>query len=82
MSKREKELEKFRNNPKNVRFEELEALLIYLGFEKRQESTSHAVFSIQGRPPITIPRRKPFLKAYYVKLALQAIDDLGLMDKE
>lgn len=64
------------------REKELETLLIYLGFEKRQQSSSHVVFSFPGHPPITIPIKKPFLKPYYVKLAIQAIDDLGLMDKD
>jgi hypothetical protein len=82
MSKREKALEKFRNNPRNVRYEELEALLMYLGFEKRQENTSHVVFSIKGYPPITVPIKKPFLKQYYVKNAIQAIDELNLMDDD
>ncbi len=82
MSKREKAICKFRNNPQNVRYEELEALLIYLGFVKRQGSTSHAVFSILGCLPITIPKRKPFLKPVYVKNVIKAIDELDLMDED
>jgi len=82
MSKREKALEKFRNNPRNVRYEELEALLMYLGFEKRQENTNHLVFSIQGHLPITVPRKRPFLKQEYVKNDIQAIDELDLMDDD
>ena len=82
MNKREEALEKFRNNPRNVRFEELEALLMYLGFERKQESTSHVVFSIKGHLPITVPRKRPFLKQEYVKNAIQAIDELNLMDDE
>jgi antitoxin HicB len=82
MNKREKALEKFRNNPRNVRYEELEALLLYLGFEKRQENTNHLVFSIQGHLPITVPRKRPFLKHEYVKNDIQAIDELDLMDDD
>ena len=82
MSKREKALYRLRNNPSNVRYEELEALLIYLGFTKRQEGTSHAIFLIKGCLPITIPIRKPFLKTVYVKNVIKAIDDLDLMDED
>ncbi len=82
MSKREKALARFRNNPKNVRYEELEAVLLYLGFEKRQKGTSHVVFSIPGSSPITIPVRKPFLKPIYVELAIHAIDELNFDEGE
>jgi hypothetical protein len=82
MGKREKTFYRFRNNPSNVRYEELGALLIYLGFEKRQEGTSHVVFSIQGCLPITIPIRKPFFKTVYVKKVIKVIDELDLMDED
>jgi len=83
MSKRKKALERFRNNPRNVRFKELMDLLIYLGFEKRHDSSSHTVFTYPSQPTIlTIPYRKPFLKPCYVMQAIQAIDELGLMDDE
>jgi len=35
MAKRDKRLEKIRNNPKDVRFEELDQLLRDYGFERR-----------------------------------------------
>src|SRR4030042_5324465 len=82
MSKREKALYRLRNNPSKVRYEELEALLIYFGFVKRQGSTSHAVFSIPGSLPITIPKRKSFLKQVYVKNVIKIIDELDLMDED
>ena len=37
MSKRKKRLAKIRQNPKNVRFEELDRVLRDYGFERRQE---------------------------------------------
>lgn len=37
MSKREKAIAKLRQNPKNVRFEEIETILNRLGFVKRQD---------------------------------------------
>jgi len=81
MGKREKRLERFRQNPKNIRYEELESLLLYLGFKKRQSSGSHSVFTYPGHEPITIPVKKPFVKPEYVKLAVRTIDEFGLFDE-
>jgi hypothetical protein len=39
MSKKEKALAKLRQNPKHVRFEEIEKILLRLGFKKRQDGT-------------------------------------------
>ena len=68
MSKWEKRLSKIRQNPKNVRFEDLEIILLRLGFKKRQESTSHAVFKL-GKNSLTIPKPhgSPFVKELYIK---------------
>ncbi len=76
MSRREKALKKVKQNPKNVRPEELERLLIRFGFEKRSGKGSHVIYKRKGFRPITVPYRKPFLKPYYVKLALQIIETI------
>ncbi|MBI5841501.1 MAG: toxin HicA [Chloroflexi bacterium] len=60
MSKKEKALAKLRQNPKHVRFEEIERVLLRLGFKKRQDGTSHAVFTL-GKHIINVPKRKPFV---------------------
>jgi len=68
MSKWEKRLSKIRQNPKNVRFEDLEIILLRLGFKKRQESTSHAVFTLGNhRLIIPKPHGSPFVKELYIK---------------
>jgi len=54
MSKREKLLEKLRQNPKNVRFDDIDTLLSGLGFEKRQRG-SHVTFSQKACGRITVP---------------------------
>jgi len=64
MSKKEKALAKLRQNPKNVRFEEIETILSRLGFVKRQEGTSHVLFKL-GQHIINVPKRKPFVKPIY-----------------
>ena len=75
MSKKEKALEKLRQNPKHVRFEELETVLIRLGFQKRQDGTSHAMFTF-GNHIINVPKRKPFVKPIYVELVLKVLDKI------
>jgi predicted RNA binding protein YcfA (HicA-like mRNA interferase family) len=82
MSKKEKALAKLRSNPKHVRFQDLENILINLGFIIRQERTSHAVFTYPGFPPLTVPRRKPFLAPEYIKQALKLIDEIVLSEDD
>jgi hypothetical protein len=55
MSKHKKIIQKLHQNPKNVRFEEIDTLLCGLGFEKRQRGTSHATYTIPGKYTLTIP---------------------------
>jgi hypothetical protein len=81
MSKKEKALAKIRQNPRHVRFEELEAILLRLGFRKRQDGTSHAMF-VFGRYIVNIPKRKPFVKPKYVELALEALDAIKELEEE
>jgi predicted RNA binding protein YcfA (HicA-like mRNA interferase family) len=77
MSKKNKALEKLWQNPRNVRFEELAAILLSLGFVMNEGGKgSHVVFKLPGQPPLTVPRNKPFIKPIYVKLALELIDSL------
>lgn len=72
MTKREKLLQRFRANPKTVRFEELDNLLLKLGFEKRQVG-SHATYRL-GAHIVTIPFRKPYVLPVYVKSVLELLD--------
>ena len=76
MSKFEKLLERIKNNPKTVRFEELEKILLRYGFKESQSGggSSHYIFK-KGEQVFTIPRHGQFVKAVYV---LQVIEALGL----
>ena len=78
MGRREKLLEKIRNNPKNVRFEDVDRLLIWAGFECRQPrgGSSHYIYKKPGCCPLPIPRHKPLLSVY-VKKALIYIEEHG-----
>lgn len=80
MSKFEKELARLRQNPKNVRYEVLEKILLKLGFSKRQSGTSHVVFR-KAEIMLTVPVKKPFLKLIYVKKALEVIEKMIDLDE-
>jgi len=75
MSKFEKELARLKQNPKNVRYEELEKILLRIGFSKRQRGTSHVVFRKEA-VILTVPIKKPFLKSIYVKKTLDVIEKM------
>jgi predicted RNA binding protein YcfA (HicA-like mRNA interferase family) len=78
MGKKEKLLQKIRQNPKNVRFEDIDKLLLSFGFEKRQRG-SHATYILKGQGRITIPFRKPFILPIYVKEVLKLLDEMDIV---
>lgn len=57
---------------KNCSYDDLERLLLAVGFTVRKTGGSHRVFKM-GRLTITVPERKP-VKEVYVDLALDLID--------
>ena len=81
MSRIMKLLEKTRNNPKNVSFEDLDKLLIRAGFECiTPNGGSHYEYVIEGCPyDITVPRRRR-IKEVYVKKAIAAIEEFGNLE--
>lgn len=76
MSKLQKLYEKIKNNPKSVRFDELDKILLSAGFSRRQSrgGSSHYVYIKDGRI-VTIPFRQPHILRVYVEDALDAIGD-------
>ena len=81
MTKRDKLIERLKNNPNNVRFEELQTLLLSFGFEERQPSggSSHYTYTY-GTCVQTIPKHKPVNKIY-VKMVIKIIEQIQLMEK-
>ena len=75
MTKLDKLRQRIEQDPKNVRFEDLERLLLAYGFAVRQPGRggSHCFYS-KGRVTITIPRRRQQMPPVYVRLVLEAID--------
>lgn len=77
MSKRKKRLEKIRQNPKNVSFEELRKVLEDFGFELVRSKGSHHAFKHELVGDLfVVPYRRPFIKVVYVVEALDLIDQV------
>ena len=74
MSKLEKLLQRIKNNPKTVRFEEIEKLLLRHGFSESQAGggSSHYIFN-KDEVFVTIPRHGKFVEEIYVKKAVVAM---------
>ena len=81
MSRRAKLLAKIRNNTKCVRFEELDKLLEWYGFELKRVKGSHHSY-VRGHHNLTVPRRTPHLRSYIVKQVLEMLDELPEEDEE
>ena len=75
MSKLEKLLQRIKNNPKTVRFEEIEKILLLHGFKESQagSGSSHYIFK-RDSAAVTIPNHGKFVKEIYIKRALAALD--------
>ncbi|UOF90980.1 type II toxin-antitoxin system HicA family toxin [Fodinisporobacter ferrooxydans] len=80
MSQFEKLLQKIKNNPKQVSFEELEKILRRLGFEVRQPrgGSSHYVF-LKGPKQISIPKHGKHVKVIYVEQVIETLKEEGVM---
>ncbi len=79
MAKRDKRLQKLRQNPKNVSLDELKQVLKEHGFWLDRIVGSHHIFRAEIRERVwklTIPFKKP-VKIIHVKQALQAIDEIN-----
>jgi predicted RNA binding protein YcfA (HicA-like mRNA interferase family) len=79
MTKREKRLQKIRQNPKNVSFEDLRQVMEDHGFIVDRSSGSHYQFraAVGDRMwKLTIPFHRPHVKTPYVSKALRAIDEI------
>ena len=76
MSKKDKLLEKIRNNPTNVRFEIIQKIMLNYGFVETTPGggSSHYTYH-KGIYRITIPKDIPVNKIY-IKKAIQIIDKL------
>lgn len=83
MGKNEKRIAKMRQNPKNVRYNDIENLLIGLGYSHTKRGTSHNVFKLrrEGKETLVlvVPYKRPFVKQIYVKDLLAQLETNGLI---
>ncbi len=80
MTKREKRLQRIRQNPKNVSFEDLRQVLEDHQFVLERSAGSHFQFyaEVGGKLyRLSVPFKRPFIMAVYVKRALQVIDEIA-----
>jgi predicted RNA binding protein YcfA (HicA-like mRNA interferase family) len=76
MTQREKLLEKIRNHPQSVTFDELESLLIQYGYELRRISGSHHIYGRKGCPPINVKRHGAQVHSDAVREVLRVIEEV------
>ena len=76
MSKKDKRLQTIRNNPKNVKFETIQGILLNYGFTETtpKGGSSHYTYH-RGIYRITISKSKP-INQIYIKQAIKIIDKL------
>ena len=76
MSKLEKLLQRIKNNPKTVRFEELDKILTNADYECAQPrgGSSHYTYRKPGKNPITVPNHKPYVHEVYVQKIIRELN--------
>lgn len=83
MTRRQKLIEKARNNSAGVRFQEICLLAEHLGFTRRGGKGSHVVYEKDGVEEIlTFQDRKGMAKPYQVRQLLAVIEKYGLGEGE
>jgi predicted RNA binding protein YcfA (HicA-like mRNA interferase family) len=76
MSKRDKLRRKLRNNPKGVKFSELETLLLRFGFILMRIAGSHHIFRHPENAKLVIPVHGNTVKPEYVNTVIETLDVL------
>lgn len=84
MSRKQKTLQKIRQNPSHVSFKDIDKVLTWYGFTCRQPGggSSHYFYHLRvgGRKfPLTIPYKRPHVGRTYVKDMLAVLDELDEM---
>ena len=83
MSKPEKLFAKIKNNPQDIRFDEICKIAEVFGFKYKGGKGSHKVYSRKGIPEIlNFQNVRGKAKPYQVKQFLKLIEDYNLTIKE
>ncbi len=76
MSKKGKEFEKIKNNPKNIKFNTIDKLLKQYGFTVRQPKGGSSQYTYKkDKLSLTIPKHSP-VREVYIKKAVQFIEEV------
>ncbi len=69
-------VKKILNNPKNVRFKDIDKLLKAFGYKAKQPKSGsiHFVYRKEGVNPITVPYKRPFVKEIYIKQIIKILN--------
>lgn len=73
MSKKQKLYQRILSIPKDLRFEELQKVVLDCGYQLDHITGSHAIFTKPGCNPLTIVAKTP-VKSYLIK---QVLDEIG-----
>lgn len=77
MTKRAKRIQKLFTNPKNISFDELDTVLLSLGFRRRQPNSGSSHYTyIKKEKIITVPYKKPFVREVYIKRVTEIIGEI------
>ena len=84
MGKKEKLIKRLKSKPRDFTFEETEALLNYLDYERHDKgktSGSRIMFKSKKHPSIMMHKPHPNneLKAYQIKQLIQVLESEGLI---
>ncbi len=74
MSKKEKLIKCIKNNPTNVKFEDLKKILEDIGYSSTNRGGSHYVFTKDNFTTLCIPYKRP-VKVIYVKQVIKIIEE-------
>ncbi len=74
MTKRKKLYQRILNKPKDLRFDELEKLILSCGYRLNRIRGSHAIYTKPDSETLTIPRKSP-VKSYLIDYVLTMLGD-------
>ena len=73
MSRADKRLQKMRQNPRDWRIEDLQAVARRMGIEWDQDGTSHCVFRHPGKEHLSVPAHRP-IRPIYIRRFVALVD--------
>jgi hypothetical protein len=80
MPSTERTLQKMRNNPRDWRIEDLQAVARHFGVDTNQHGTSHVMFRHPRAGRLSVPAHKP-VQPVYVREFIKYIDRLEVSNE-